>query len=104
MYVLAIINAREQAVGLDDVMDKLAAGPPPRAETEIERFRAWDDDDKPPCEAMNLNYTMHHLQTFWDVRERTNVVMVHYIDLQTDLEGQMRRLATILDITVAENL
>ncbi len=102
MDMFAMIGAREAAVGLDDVADMLAEGPPPRAETEIERFWIWVDDDTPPVDAMNLRAVMHHLQGFWDVRDRPNVVMLHYNDLQTDLEGEMRRLATRLAITVSE--
>lgn len=45
MDVLAMISAREQAVGLDDVMNVLAQGPPPRPELEIDRFWDWVDDD-----------------------------------------------------------
>ena len=104
MDMLAVIGARERAVGLDDVMDILAQGPPVRAETEIERFRDWVDDPTPETEAMNLQHTMHHLRTFWDARDRPNIVMLHYDDLQRDLDGQMRRLASVLDIEVDEGI
>ncbi len=46
---------------------------------------------------------MHHLATFWEVREQPNVVLVHYADLQRDLEGEMRRIAQRLDIDIDEN-
>ena len=38
----------------------------------------------------------------WARRHRRNIVLVHYGDLAGDLEGAMRRLATVLDITVPE--
>jgi hypothetical protein len=100
MNIPAIFAARERAVGLDDVMDLLAQGPPPRAETEIERFWVWVDDDTRATDAMSLLETLHHLQTFWDARSHPNVVLLHYNDLQTDLDGEMRRLAAILGIEV----
>jgi aryl sulfotransferase len=103
MDILAMISAREAAVGLDDVSEMLAQGPPPRAESEIERFWIWVDDDTPPVDAMSLLAVMRHLQGFWDERDQPNVVMLHYNDLQTDLEGEMRRLATRLGITVPED-
>jgi aryl sulfotransferase len=103
MDIFAIFGAREAAVGLDDVQDMLAQGPPPRAETEIERFWIWVDDDTPPVDAMSLLAVMHHLQGFWDIRDRSNVVMLHYNDLKTDLEGEMRRLAARLGIDVPED-
>ncbi|MDQ1435050.1 MAG: aryl sulfotransferase [Actinomycetota bacterium] len=99
---LAMITAREQAVGLDDVMDMLADGPTPRAEREIDRFWAWADDPTPVTDAMSLHSTLRHLQSFWDIRDQVNVVMLHYDDLQRDLEGEMRRLAARLDIAVDE--
>jgi hypothetical protein len=51
----------------------------------------------------SLMSTIHHLSTFWDVRTRPNVVMVHYSDLLRDLEGEMRRIATRLGIDVSED-
>jgi len=103
MNMPAMLAARERAVGLDDVMDMLAQGPPPRAETEIERFWSWVDDPKPVTEGISLRSTLHHLQTFWDVRDRPDVVLLHYSDLYTDLAGEMRRLASRLGIEVDED-
>jgi aryl sulfotransferase len=100
MDLMAVIGAREVAVGLDDIVERLAQGPPPRADTEIERFWTWVDDDTPPVDAMSLLSAMFHLQGFWDIREQPNVVMLHYNDLQNQLEGEMRRLATRLGIEV----
>src|SRR5204863_4800623 len=77
-------------------------GPPERAASQVDRFWAWVDDEAPITETMGLASTLHHLQTFWDARERRNVVMLHYDDLQTDLEGEMRALAARLDIHVSE--
>ena len=105
--VKALVAAREEAVGLDDLPDEfremLAQGPPPRAENEIDRFWFWVDDPTPATDAMSLLATMRHLQTFWEARNQPNVVMLHYDDLQRDLEGEMRRLATRLDIDVPED-
>ena len=102
--IIALFTARAEAVGLDDIADLLAEGPPPRAETQAERFWVWVDDEQPIEEWFSLANTLHHLQTFWDVRDRSNIVLLHYDDLQADLEGQMRALAARLDIEVAENL
>src|SRR5262249_16810188 len=41
---------------------------------------------------------------FWEARECPNVVLLHYNDLKTDLEGQMRRLATRLDLKISEEI
>ena len=103
MNLEAMLAARAQAVGLEDIMDKLADGPPVRAENEIDRFWEWVDDDTPITEHINFHYTIHHLQTFWDARKEPNVVLLHYNDLEADLEGEMRRLARRLQIEVEED-
>jgi aryl sulfotransferase len=100
---IALFTARHNAMGLDDIMDRLAEGPPVRAETEIERFWEWVDDERPITEYMSLAQTLHHLQSFWDARVRPNIVMVHYDDLAADLEGGMRRLAARLRLDVPED-
>ena len=104
MDLTALLSAREQAVGLDDVMALLEAGPPPRAEQEIDRFWGWVDDSTAPTDGMSLAATMHHLESFWDARDDPNVVLLHYADLVADLEGQMRGLAARLGIEVPEHL
>jgi hypothetical protein len=76
--------------------------PPPRVEDPIERFWRWVEVDAPPGEGLEL--LLHHLKTFWDRRSAPNVVLVHYADLQADLEGEMRRLATRLGIAVADDV
>jgi hypothetical protein len=103
MNLDAMITAREKAVGLEDIFDKLALGPPVRADDEIDRFWEWVDDDTPITEKINLHYTIHHLQSFWDARHEPNVVLLHYSDLQGDLEGEMRRLAERLQINVDDD-
>ncbi len=46
----------------------------------------------------------HHAETFWNYRHLPNLHFLHYADLQADLEGQMRRVAGLLDIEVDESL
>ncbi len=42
----------------------------------------------------------HHVRTFWALRDRPNVLFVHYNDLKRDLAGEMRRIAEFLAIEV----
>lgn len=44
----------------------------------------------------------HHFLTWWSLRDRPNVLTVHYNDLLADLEGQMRRIAAYLEIDVPD--
>jgi hypothetical protein len=68
-----------------------------------ERFWEWVDDDTPPTESRaSLRGMLHDLQTFWDAPEGVDVVLLHYDDLLTDREGQMRALAQRLGIIVPE--
>ncbi len=41
---------------------------------------------------------LHHLASWWDLRGEPNVLFVHYNDLQADLDGEIRRVASFLDI------
>src|SRR6185436_15910242 len=43
-----------------------------------------------------------HAQTFWAYRHLPNIHFLHYADLQADLEGQMRRIASLLGVIVEE--
>jgi hypothetical protein len=104
MNLERIFTARVDAVGADDLEEVLGrGGPPPRLDDVRDRFWAWVDDDQPVDEnLMSLRGTLHHLATFWDRRDDPNVVVLHYADLQADLDGSMRSLAARLAIDVDE--
>lgn len=65
----------------------LSEGPIPGQESGL-TMMSWFD-----CEA-----------SWWAERERPNVLLVHYADLQRDLAGEMRRIAIALGIAVHEEL
>jgi len=67
----------------------------------VQRFWHWVEDAAPPSEGLEL--MLHHLTTFWYRRQAANVVLLHYDDLQVDLEAEMRLLAARLEITIGEN-
>jgi hypothetical protein len=97
----AVFAALGAAIEPDDSFD-----PPrdrPTFSGEGDAFRYWVDDPTPPEEmAMSLAGLLHHLGGFWAARDRDDVVLLHYDDLRTDLEGEMRRMADRLHITVPE--
>ncbi len=98
--------ARARAVGTDDLAELMPDGPPPPApEDPAERYWAFVEDARPVhvTPAPSVASTVQHLRTFWAVRNRPNVVLVHYADLQADLEGQMRALAARLGIAVPDD-
>ncbi len=56
-------------------------------------------DDPDPVDALDsLPGVVHHLVDAWGRRDEANVVLVHYDDLSTDLEGEMSRLADVLEL------
>ena len=102
--IVAFLGARQAAVGLDDLAELGAAGPIARAGSELDRFWQWVDDPTPPTESPgSLGSTLHHLATFWEARERPNVVLLRYEELKADLGGVMGFLADRLGITVPED-
>lgn len=99
----SFIAARDAAAAVDGLAPEPVTRSP-RPDSVRQRFWLWVDDDTPLTEATSsLRGTLHHLQTFWNAPRNVNVVLLHFDDLLTDLEGQMRGLADRLAITVAEN-
>ena len=43
-------------------------------------------------------------KTYWAERQLPNLLLVHYNDLKSDLDGEMRRVAEFLDIPVDEKI
>ena len=93
---------REHAAGAVDLDDLLAAAPLPPSATASERFWSWADPPVPGKGVSDLQIMLHHLDTFWQVRDRPNIILLRYEDLLDDLEGQMRYVADRLGITIAE--
>jgi aryl sulfotransferase len=79
---------------------------PPKPRLPLhDRVIRWIDRDASPRDEMDsLPGVMWHLCDAWSRRDQPNIVLVHYADLQRDLAGEMRRIATRLDIDVPEPL
>jgi len=82
-----------------------SSGTPPTRPSLRDSLLSWIDNPDSPHEHMDsLPGVMWHLSDAWARRSEPNVVLVHYDDLSADLEGEMRRLATLLGIDVADEL
>ena len=46
----------------------------------------------------------HMENSYWAARHDPNVLVVHYADLKADREGEMRRIADFLGITIPESV
>ncbi len=80
-----------------------APEPPATREMLHDALLKWIAADRDPREHPDsLAGVMWHLSDAWARRGEPNVVLVRYEDLLADLEGQMRRLAGRLGITVPE--
>lgn len=67
-------------------------------------FQDWVSKSAFDWESSGFPYWshLHHAQTWWDYRHLPNVLMVHFADLLADPEGQIRRIANHLDISIDE--
>src|SRR3954453_10870592 len=72
-------------------------GPPvPPADSDLRRyFLNWLDNDGEPFWPFWEN-----VRSWWAIKHRPNVMLVHYQDLKQDLVGAMLRIAEFLDIDV----
>ena len=97
----AFLAARATAAAIDGVeLDPPIKRPPP-PEDPRERFWEWVDNDTPPTAVgSSMLRTLQHLDTFVHAPDHLDVVLLRYEDLKRDLEGEMRRLAERLGLTV----
>jgi hypothetical protein len=76
---------------------------PPRASLHHWLLQ-WIEWEGSPSEQLDsLPGVAWHASDAWARRHGRNIVLVHYDELSSDLEGSMRRLAARLDISVAES-
>lgn len=71
---------------------------PPPADIR-QYFHEWLDTDGLPFWPF-----WSHIQSWWDIRGLPNVLLLHFNILKADLPGEMRRIASFLDIEVDEDL
>jgi aryl sulfotransferase len=86
---LELLNA-----GLDNTCIPLSKP----ATTFRDCFHAWLDRDGFP-----LWPFWSHVQSWWDLRDRPNVHLVHYRDLKRDLVREIRRIAAFLELELSED-
>jgi aryl sulfotransferase len=104
----AVAGAKVMAAAAIDGVD--LPPPPESPPSDLDqnvraKFWRWVLDDTPPTTVpSSLWSTLDHVQSFWDVRDAESTVLMHYHDLQVDLEGQMRSLADRLGIDVPAGL
>jgi len=75
-------------------------GPPlQRPTTDVRTFfHEWLDTDG----AGILGPYWPHIQSWWDLRDQPNVLLVHFSRLKADMPAEIRRIAGFLDIDIDE--
>lgn len=102
----AAVSLYHQVLNIDRVRQAELLGTPvvrPDPPPLEEWLAGWIRRDPDPSVVLDsLPGVFHHLTDAWARRDRSNVVLVHYADLLTDLDRQMRALAHRLDLAVDE--
>lgn len=93
-----IFRLRQAAVG-DKDLDRLPAKPD-RPLDPADHLRQFIAIDVEPIGSgpYSLSDMCQQLRVAWDRRHEPNVHLIHYADLSTDLDGEMRRIAAALGI------
>ena len=65
----------------------------------VEYFHQWLDGNGYPAWPFFSN-----IQSWWHVRKQPNVLLLHFNELKSDLEGEMRKISKFLDCEINEKL
>ncbi|KAI9010235.1 P-loop containing nucleoside triphosphate hydrolase protein [Hyaloraphidium curvatum] len=98
------------AAGLSDPL--IRAPYPREAQDPAEFFSGWveDMDAVPEVKEPGIAVVkgtpsyLHIARTWWELRDRPNVLLLHYNDLKADLDGEMRRIGRFLGVAIDEDV
>jgi len=65
----------------------------------LQYWRDWMDRDGYPFHPFWEN-----VRSWWEIRDLSNVMLLHFADLKRDMPGEIRRIAAFLDIGIDEAL
>lgn len=93
--------------GLDDISlkDPKFGDPYPRPPADpADYFHAWVSDERVDGQGDPGASFFQVENSYWQARGDPDVLLVHYADLKSDLEGEMRRVAQYLGIDIENAL
>ena len=61
-------------------------------------YHEWLDKDGYPCWSLWEN-----IRSWWAIRDLPNVLFVHFANLKSDMEGEIRKISAFLDIPIDES-
>lgn len=99
MDIVGMSKRIEVAGKIDGIQRSPFPEMPPPPESVHDRFRLWVDR---PEFMFGLRSYVAHLDTVWQMRDRPNVLPIHYQQFKDDLASSMRSLAASLEIDVPE--
>jgi aryl sulfotransferase len=96
-----LVALRVAAAGPDDSKESLFGDEPEEPDAYLRWFIDNDIDPRGSGPYGLADYC-NQVRTYWDARGEPNVHLFHYSDLWDDWEGEMRRVAAVLGVTVTE--
>jgi aryl sulfotransferase len=100
-------NTSEEAHARHESQPGRVGDPPPRCPEDVHEYwhtwitRGWFDWTSNGYPTIP---TLYHAHTWWNFRHLDNILFVHYSDMLADLEGEIRRIAGFLNITVSDEV
>jgi hypothetical protein len=98
-----------QAMALAAERGEAPSGPPPSAPKDPREYLLqWIGQMEAQCDEPGPTRFGQQFfdfeATYWNERQRPNLLLVHYNDLKEDLAGEMRRISDFLGIATPESL
>jgi len=94
-----ILSHYHMSATFDEQTPQMSGTPRSARQALLEPLHDTSTDAGP---RFNLSAALRQLADAWAYRDHPNVLLLHYEDLAADLAGEMRRIATWLEISVPE--
>lgn len=96
-------HASLAASAIDAFNESGGAGPriAPCTTSVRDYYLHWLEHDALPGSPLDQPF-WSHVRSWWEERQRSNVLLLHHAKMTADLRGELRRLATFLGIELSE--